>query len=140
MGVRRRAREYAVQMLYQVDQVGGQPSDQFPAFWDNQPAAEPDVRSFAERLVEGVCAERVELDRLIAAGAEHWKLDRIAVVERNILRLAAYEISHGEDTPPAVAIDEAIEIGKRFGSAESAPFLNGVLDRIRRIVDREATR
>lgn len=140
MGSRRRAREQALQMLFQIDLTGSAPEEVFAEFWL---ASTTDVasRAFAERIVRGVVEDRRELDRWIVGSAEHWRLERMAVVDRNVLRLAVYELLHESDTPPAVVIDEAIEIAKRFGSGESGAFINGILDSIRvRIEERSRSR
>jgi N utilization substance protein B len=92
------------------------------------------ARRFAERLVRGTAAALEEIDPLIAACAQHWRLSRMAVVDRLILRLAAYELLHAPDTPPVVAINEAVELAKRYGTDESSAFVNGVLDEVRRRV------
>ena len=91
MGQRRRAREHALQLLYQIDQTGSSPHEVFHEFWLDQKAGQ-DSREFAERLVLGVIEERWEMDRLIAGSAEHWRIERMAVVDRNVLRMAAYEM------------------------------------------------
>ncbi len=135
MGQRRRAREYALQMLFQLDLAGGLPEEAFPQFWASQ-EPDPEVRSFAERLVRGVAGAREALDEVIGGSTEHWRRDRMATVDRNVLRLAVWEMLSEPDTPPAVVIDEAIEIGKRFGSERSGAFVNGVLDGIRRRIER----
>ena len=135
MGQRRRAREYALQMLFQIDLTGVAPEQVFRTFWSTQ-NVEESVRSFGEQLVLGVYAERGETDRLITGAADRWKLNRMPVVDRNVLRMAIYELLHHADTPPAVVIDEAIEVAKKFGSAESGGFINGILDAVRRRVER----
>jgi len=134
LGQRRRARECALQMLFQIDLAGGSPGEVFPGFWAAHPVDEP-VREFAERLVEGVVRERAAMDRLIETVSERWRLERIATVDRNVIRMALFEILHEADTPAAVAIDEAVEIARRFGSEQSGAFINGVLDAIRRRLD-----
>lgn len=90
-----------------------------------------DLIAFASALLSGVRRHRSELDRLLALGADHWSLDRMAVTDRNVLRLGAYEILH-TDTPAPVAINEAVELARRYGSSQSSLFVNGVLDRILR--------
>lgn len=135
MGQRRRAREYALQMLFQLDLAGGLPEEAFPMFWESQ-EADAEVRTFAERLVRGVVGARAELDEVIGGSTEHWRLDRMATVDRNVLRLAVWEMMSEPETPPAVVIDEAIEIGKRFGSERSGAFINGILDGVRRRIER----
>jgi N utilization substance protein B len=118
-------------MLFQIDLTGVTPPDVFTEFWNAQEAGE-EIRSFAERLVWGVHERRHEMDRWIAGSAEHWRIDRMAVVDRNVLRMAVYEMITDCETPPVVIIDEAIEVAKKFGSEESGGFINGVLDAIRR--------
>ena len=137
MGERRRAREHALQMLFQIDLTGGTPEEVFRQFWKGHAAQGP-TRAFAEQLVLGVHDRPDELDRLIAGSADNWKVDRMAVVDRNVLRMAIYELMHEPETPAAVVIDEAIEVAKKFGSEKSGTFINGVLDSIRqRIVHPE---
>jgi N utilization substance protein B len=136
MGRRRKAREYALQMLFQIDLTDAAPQLVFDQFWSNQ-EAEPDEREFAERLVQGVVAQRRELDRYIVGAADNWRVERMATVDRNILRVAIHELLDDEQTPPPVIIDEAIAVAKRFGSGESGSFINGVLDSIRRQMDKE---
>jgi N utilization substance protein B len=118
-------------MLFQVDLTGSSVTDVFAEFWKGQ-SAEEDVRSFAERLVHGVVDHRTFLDKVVGVSAEHWRIERMAVVDRNVLRMGVYELVYEEDTPPAVVIDEAIEVAKKFGSVESGAFINGVLDDVLR--------
>lgn len=135
MGRRRRAREYALQILYQIDLTGGTPEQVFEDFWSSQQVRD-EVREFAEALVRGTFEARDTLDEVIAGSSEHWRIERMAAVDRNVIRLAAYELLYRSDTPPVVAIDEAIEIAKRFGSEDSGGFINGVLDSVRRRMER----
>ena len=130
MGRRRRAREFALQVLFQIDLTGGVPDEVLRQFWSGQDV-EPDVRAFAERLVHGVVDRRVQIDARIVEAAEHWRIERMGVVERNVLRIAVYELASEEGTPEAVVIDESIEIAKRFGGEGSGGFINGILDSIR---------
>jgi N utilization substance protein B len=118
-------------MLFQLDLTGASVTDVFEEFWKGHSAGD-DVRSFAERLVHGVLAHRDFLDRVVRASAEHWRIERMAVVDRNVLRMGVYELVYETDTPPVVVIDEAIEVAKKFGSVESGSFINGVLDDVRR--------
>jgi len=131
VGQRRRAREHALQMLFQIDVTRASPAEVFQDFWQDQPIA-PAERSFAEELVLGVHGSLSDLDRRIAEAAEHWRIERMAVVDRNVLRMALHEMLHDAGTPVAVIIDEAIEVAKKFGGAESGAFIDGVLDSIRR--------
>ena len=130
MGKRRKARECAVQCLYQWDMTGAQVGMIFTGFWEAHPSS-PEVAEFTEHLVLGTIAHVDEIDPLIGAQAEHWRVDRIGKVERSILRLGAYELLFEQDTPDAVVIDEAIEISKRFCGPDAGHFVNGVLDGIR---------
>ena len=123
-------------MLFQLDMAGGAPADIYPHFW-NEHEVEPEVKAFAQGLVEGVMRERAALDGIIAESVEHWRVSRMAVVDRNILRVAVFELRFAPDTPPVVVLDEAIEVGKKFGSEQSGSFINGILDGIRRKIERE---
>ena len=143
MGKRREGREAAVQFLYQLDLNGDKPDALFPAFWDlrSGPAKQPTTaktRSFAEQLVAGVAAHHDEIDATIKKSVANYDLHRISAVDRNILRMAIYEMLHSPEVPPVVAINEAIEIAKRFGNEESGRFINGILDRVRGELNRPA--
>lgn len=127
MGSRRQARELALQLLYQNELTGADPADmqRHSEAWSG---AGEDVRAFADGLLRGVIERLDVIDDKLSRQTAHWRLERLAAVDRNILRLAMYELMFREDTPQAVVIDEAIEIAKRFGAEESARFVNGVLD------------
>lgn len=129
LGIRRRAREFALQVLYQIDVTHREVGEALSLFWDNF-ASDEESRDFCEGLVRGVIDHCDELDRLIKTHAEHWKLSRMTWIDRNILRIAVYEFLYLQDIPPKVTMNEAVEIGKRFGSEESGAFINGVLDAI----------
>jgi len=129
---RRRAREFALQALFQSDAAGEPVERGLAVFWESQGLPGPDVRAFAEDLVRGVARHRAGIDARIAAASEHWDPARMARVDLAILRLAAYEILHRDDIPPKVSINEYIEIAKRFSTEESGAFVNGILDRISR--------
>ena len=130
MTKRRKAREVALQFLYQLDLQGEvDPSPHSAEFWARHPL-DDDLREFAQELVGGTKSAQTKIDDIIVRYTEHWDLDRMAVVDRNILRLAVYELSFRAETPPKVVINEAIEVAKRFGTAESPAFVNGLLDRI----------
>jgi N utilization substance protein B len=118
-------------MLFQVDLTGSPAAEVFEGFWEAR-TVDDDVRRFAERLVRGVVKHREALDEVVRASAEHWRVERMPVVDRNVLRMGVYELLYDPATPPIVAIDEAIEVAKRFGNAESGAFINGVLDSVRR--------
>jgi N utilization substance protein B len=132
---RRRARESALQVLYGLDWVPNDTAAAIDDYWAKFAGEKPDgyveVRRHGEELVHGVIDRRAELDQRLQAISHHWKLDRMSVVDRNILRLAAYELLFmGETVPRKVVINEAIEIAKKFGSEDSGSFVNGILDRI----------
>ncbi len=130
MGSRRKARMLAIQALYQVDLTQDPVEDTMAALWGNAHIS-PEVWDFAKRLIRGVREHMVEIDGLMLSRSEHWKIDRMALVDRNILRLAIYELLYCPDIPERVTINEAIELGKRFSTDESGSFINGVLDQIR---------
>jgi len=130
MGKRRKARECAIQCLYQWDMTGSDMETILAGYWEAHPSS-PEVAEFTDHLVHGTLAHVDEIDPLIGAQAEHWRVDRIGKVERSILRLGAYELLYEPDTPNAVVIDEAIEISKRFCGPDAGHFVNGVLDGIR---------
>lgn len=132
MGRRRKAREVALQFLYQLDLRGERdPAPHEKEFWSRHPVDDT-TRAFVETLVRGTTQHQPAIDQVIDRYAEHWDLERMAVVDRNILRLAIYELSFAREVPPKVVINEAIEIAKKFGTKESSRFVNGVLDRVHR--------
>lgn len=130
---RTRARELALQILYQVDVRGPEILDDIDSLLAASEEAE-DVRTFARGLVAGTCECREEADGLISKVAEHWDIGRMAIVDRNVLRLAVYEMLRCRDIPVKVAINEAIELGKRYSTGNSGAFINGILDRIRTLL------
>jgi N utilization substance protein B len=117
----------ALQLLYQYELTGADPESMQQGFEEWRGASE-DTRDFANSLLLGVLDKLDEIDRELEVQTAHWRLDRLAAVDRNILRLAMYELIYHADTPHAVVIDEAIEVAKKFGAAESSKFVNGVLD------------
>ena len=127
---RTKARERAVQALYQIDVAATDLDEALSRFWKSFEPVEREVMDLAEELVRGVARYRRELDDLIEGVSAHWRLDRMAKVDRNVLRLAAYELVHRPEVPVKVAINEAIELGKKYGSESSGAFINGVLDNI----------
>ena len=129
MRKRTRARECALQVLYAIDLTGEEPREALPRFWEVHPEEEA-VVEYAALLVEGVVKNRPSLDEIVATHAKNWDLGRMAVIDRNILRMAAFELLHLEDVPPKVAINEAIDIAKRYGDKDSGKFVNGILDKI----------
>jgi len=130
VGGRRRSRELALQVLYQLEVTGEREwRDAFELFCGHFEAPEP-LKEFALRLVGGVQQHREEIDRLVAGCSENWRLERMSRVDRNILRQAVFELLWCDDIPPRVTLNEAIDLGKRFGTEESGAFINGVLDNI----------
>jgi N utilization substance protein B len=134
MGSRRKARECALQMLFQWDITHDSFEQIKSTFWDNQDEPE-EVRSFAEALASGAIENVEKIDALIGRHAENWRLDRMAVVDRNILRLATFEFLFDAETSNTIVINEAIEIARRFSAQESPQFINGILDSIRKQVE-----
>ena len=130
MRKRTKAREYALQILYAVDITNDDPGDCVRRFWESNEESSGEVKKFAAGLVLGVSDNKKEIDRMIAKYATNWKLDRMAVIDRNVLRFAAYELLYAKDIPPKVSINEAIDIAKKFGGPDSGKFVNGVLDKI----------
>ncbi len=127
---RRKAREYALQILFQMDFTEKNIDRRdFEEFWSDK-SERKDVKEFTEGLVRGTLDNLGEIDGMIERVAENWLLKRMAAVDRNILRFAVYEILYRKDIPSAVTINEAIEIAKKYSSTEAAPFLNGVLDKL----------
>jgi N utilization substance protein B len=129
LGARRRARELAVQILYQMEANPLDAAEALESFWQDV-SAPGQVREFAARIVQGVHQYREEIDRCIGTYSEHWRLERIDRVDRNVLRMGVFELLYCDDIPVKVALNEAIDIGKKFGTEESGAFINGILDRI----------
>jgi N utilization substance protein B len=129
MGARRKARELALQMLFQYDMAGNEPDMIITTFEDLQ-KSKPNTREFATRIFRGTVDHISEIDQIIQQQAENWRLTRMAVVDRNIIRMSVYEFLHENETPKLVIIDEAIEIAKKFGALKSSQFINGILDGI----------
>ena len=136
MSSRRKARELALQLLFQQDLSGLSPAEILDVFWKANPV-NPGNREFAEFLFKRSLENRSQIDNLIRGHTEHWRLERMAVVDRNILRMAVSEFLYAE-TPKIVVIDEAIEIARKFSTEESTQFVNGVLDAIRKKVEYRA--
>jgi transcription antitermination protein NusB len=129
MSTRRRAREIVLQLMYEADVSGGREAAAAKRFIKSRMQGRRGLTEFAVELLQGVLAHRDEMDELLTEMSTHWKLARMPVVDRNVLRLGAYEITHAE-TPGRVAVNEAIVLAKRYGDAASPRFVNGVLDRL----------
>lgn len=127
MRQRRKAREVALQVLYGIDVAQGNLRETMELFWNNFEAPDK-VKTFSSALVEGTWSNRKQIDALISSCAENWSVERMSIVDRSILRMAVYEFLYCREIPPKVAINEAIDLGKLFGSENSGAFINGVLD------------
>ena len=161
MGIRHEAREWALQFLFQSEFNRADTLDEgFQLFWGHQDAenalatekaapspdgsppkmdrAQAKARQFAEELARGVIAHHQDIDPLISKHAENWEIDRMGTVDRNAMRIAVYEMLYRDDIPPVVSINEAVELAKSYSSIESGKFVNGILDRIRKEIDRPA--
>jgi len=139
MGTRRKSRELALQMLFQAD-LGKQPiEDVRKTFWKGRGDVSPEVKGFAEDLFRVAVDRSSEIDKRIEEHAEHWRMDRMAAVDRNLLRAAVAELLGYPATPRAVVINEAIEIARKFSAPESAQFINGVLDSVGKEIEAQAS-
>ncbi len=132
-GARHKAREIALQVLYEIDSVGHKPEDAIEHILSRIEVSE-DIADFADELVNGVIQNREQLDQNIRDFAPAWPLDQISIIDRNILRLAIFEILHDNKIPVKVAINEAVELAKTFGSNNSSRFVNGVLGSVSNLV------
>jgi N utilization substance protein B len=129
MGARTTAREAALQLLYAVEAAHEPEEHVVREFWRETPG-DPEGRKYADSLVAGVCENKSVIDQLISTASENWRMERMTPVDRNLLRIGVYELKFVDDVPRAVAIDEAVEIAKRFGTEDSSKFINGVLERV----------
>lgn len=132
MGARRRARECALQMLFAYDISRPSVNELIETFWGEMAEAGDEVKEFANELAVGAITHLTEIDERIRIRTEHWRISRMAVVDRNLLRLAVYEFLYQINTPKTVAINEALEIARRFSTHEATQFINGILDAIKR--------
>lgn len=132
---RSRSRELALQILYQAD-IMGHREGEVARFWRHFHHGSK-VPPYLQKLVDGVAAHQPELDALIKEHSEHWRLERMVAVDRNLLRLAAYELLYHPDIPAKVVINEAVELAKRYGTDLSGAFVNGILDHVRQAIGRE---
>ena len=137
MGGRHEARQWAVQFLFQRDFNAGDIESALAEFWQDKKSGDK-ARLFAEELIKGVESKKEELDKLIRRYAEHWDVKRMGAVDRNVIRVALYEMTHRPDVPPVVSINEAVEIAKDLSGVESGKFVNGILDRACKEQDRPA--
>ncbi len=136
MGTRRKSRELALQMLFQADMGKQRPDDVRKTFWRERGEVGAEVQGFAEDLFRVASERAPEIDGLIENHAENWRMDRMAAVDRNVLRAAVAELLAFPETPRAVVINEALEIARRFSGPESVQFINGVLDSVGRDLEK----
>lgn len=129
MGARTTGREAALQMIFALEANGGGAERVITQFWRETPG-DPEGREYAERMVRGIASDLEKLDAVIRKASTNWRIERMGRVDRNVLRLGAWELAQTDDVPRAVILDEAVELAKRFGSEDSGSFVNGVLDRI----------
>jgi N utilization substance protein B len=137
MGTRRKSRELAMQMLFQADLGKQEPEEAARLFWQSRDDVDAETRGFAEDLFRVANARREEVDRQIEAHSQNWRLERMAVVDRNLLRSAVGEMIAYPGTPAAIIINESLEIARRYAAPESVNFLNGVLDAVARTLMKE---
>jgi N utilization substance protein B len=137
MHQRRKAREVALQVLYELDVLNIDAKEAITLFWNNFQATE-DSKKFSTLLIEGAWDNREKIDTLIRSCSEHWSLERMSRVDRNILRMAVYELLYCPNIPPKVTMNEAIDLGKMYGSENSGSFINGILDAVYLKLYREA--
>ncbi|MEA3305321.1 MAG: transcription antitermination factor NusB [Candidatus Omnitrophota bacterium] len=133
MRKRTKARECALKILYQIDITKGNYEDSIRMFWEKEPAPEQSIREFAVRLVKGVMENFEEIDRAISGYAVNWQISRMAVIDRNVLRMAAFELLYMDDIPRKVSINEAVDAAKKYGDKDSGKFVNGILDKINKM-------
>ncbi len=130
MGSRRKSRELAMQFLYNLELNHQETDEAFKAFWEMNPADES-CREFSEAIVRGTIKHRQEIDAIIDKYTINWDIERIAIVDRNVLRIGIYEMLFRDDIPPVVSINEAVDIAKKYSTGESGKFVNGILDKVK---------
>ncbi len=135
MGKRRKSREYTLQVLFQIEFNNSKPEKIQEQYWKNKKVPE-EIKEYSVWLLNGVISYRKKIDDIIQSVSENWRVSRMAVVDRNILRIAVLELFFGENLAPAIVINEAIEIAKKFSSEKSAAFINGILDALRKESDK----
>jgi transcription antitermination factor NusB len=124
------ARECALKILYQIEMTSRTPENALIAFWEQEEEHPEDVRDFAAKIVLGIYANLSNIDEKLGEYATNWQLNRMAVIDRNVLRMGLYELKFNSDIPPKVAINEAVELAKKYGDHDSSKFVNGILDKV----------
>ncbi len=135
------ARDYALKILYQAEITKRDNDAAFQKFWETEESVDSEIKDFTHRLVSGVATKVLEIDERITKYATNWQIKRMAVIDRNVLRIGVYELLFSPDVPPKVSINEAIELAKKYGDFDSSKFVNGILDKIHKteVVPRETT-
>lgn len=136
MGRRRKARESALQILFQLEFDNSQVEKTISQFWGEKKASES-IKDYSSWLVKGILSHQKEIDNLIQSASNHWRISRMAIVDRSILRMAVFELLYETHIAPAIVINEAIEIAKKYSSEEAAAFVNGILDGVRKKLETE---
>ena len=131
MGQRRKAREETLRILFRLEFESTQVEKTLNQYWENKKASE-EIKEYCNWLVNGIISNQPKIDNIIQQVSEHWRISRMAIVDRNILRMAVFELVYEENIAPAIVINEAIEIAKKYSGDEAATFVNGVLDAIRK--------
>ena len=134
MGKRRKARESTLQILFQLEFDDSDEDKVIESFWRNRKAPK-EIVEYTQFLVEGIVSHQERIDRLIQSVSENWRLDRMAIVDRNVLRIAVFELLYEESLAPAIVINEAIEVAKKYSSEDAATFVNGILDAARKKIE-----
>lgn len=134
---RTKARECTLKILYAVDIRKDSPQECTRIFWDSHPTIKDEVKKFSTFLIEGVTKNNLAIDSIISKYATNWQIQRMATIDRNILRMATFELLFAENIPPKVSINEAIEMAKRYGDKDSGKFVNGILDKINKTERKE---
>jgi N utilization substance protein B len=135
MGQRRKAREETLRILYRLEFDNREPEEILRQYWKSRKIAW-ETRDYSTWLTKGITSHREEIDSLIQSASEHWRLPRMAVIDRNVLRMAVYELLFEKDIAPAIVINEAIEIARKYSGDESAGFVNGILDAVRKNLEK----
>ena len=133
MRKRTQARDWALKILYQSDITKRTIEQSADYFWNNEESPDPEIQEFSKRLVLGVQNNLADIDSIISKYATNWQIKRMAVIDKNILRLGVYELKYASDIPPKVTINEAVELAKTYGDYESSKFVNGILDKIHKM-------
>lgn len=136
MGRRRKAREHTLRILFQLEFENEKLEEAVSQYWENRKTPE-EIKEYSTWLVKGIAAHQEKIDRIIQSVSEHWRISRMALIDRNILRMAVFELLYEENLAPAIVINEAIEIARRYSGDEAVTFVNGILDAIRKNMDKE---